>query len=568
MTGVFQRSHARFAGIAFLVVSTAAAFVATTAPARAEEEIEFRIVGFGDKTCRTGSNRLSSSSAEPFQVEACAVEFGDGLPDRMLTAIVAHADGTSEEIVVTTGSDGSVIFEVVPVDAGVTTVTMCNEGGCDHGVLEFEADSPPLPPVVASYLGPTDDMGESEPISDGLDDFDDPYTGGPAASGSGDPAMDIESFRYLGVADGAARFEITTHGDAFSLFSSNHPMVQVSMAITTPDNARYLLTYRVSGGVVETYAQSDGAPLDGVVIEIEEGSLILIASGVDVVAGSVLRAGTWLILDDSNSGYQDFADGTAVPAAVEEQEQEAAPTDTETGTETETETETPSESETGSPRAAADDTSEGGIPLWVLIALLLALVGVGAYAFTRTRTKPESPAPPPPTPPSDPKGPKTYSAEDREALQEVYKGANDAGFKVVGISEITQVEDALAGSKDKPVVIGKATTIKVGVTADGSLVTPGDAAATSTLSVEVKPSVEFDSKGDEHIVWSAHTREVDGATKGLKTTRSGPSAAEWEAKVDGRSDTEIGNDPEFKDWVVKSMPDNPAEAVRTALEKR
>ena len=54
----------------------------------------------------------------------------------------------------------------------------------------------------------------------------------------------------------------------------------------------------------------------------------------------------------------------------------------------------------------------------------------------------------------------------------------------------------------------------------------------------------------------------------MTTTRSGPSADEWKAKVDGRSDAEIGNDPMFKDWVVETMPDNPQEAVRIALSRR
>ncbi len=548
-------------------MSTAVALVVGAAPARAAEEIEFRIVfQGGDQTCRTGSNKLIGGAADPFLVEACAVEFGDGLPDRTLTAVVTHADGTSEEIVVTTGADGSVRFEVIPVGAGLTTVSMCNDDGCDHGIVEFEANAPPSPPLIASYVGPTDDMGESAYITDGEDDFDDPYTGGPAAPGSGDPAMDIKSFRYLGNVDGVARFEITTHGDIFSLFSRGLPMVQISMAVTTPDDARYLITYRVSSGSVETYAESDGARLEGVVVDIEEGSVILLVAGVDVVAGSTMRAGTWLITDEANSGLQDFAEGTAEPAAVEEDEEDPAITETET--ETETPEPAPSDSATDSAEAAADGTSDGGLLLWVLIVLLFAALAGGAYAYTQKRAKPESPAPPPPPPPSDSEGPRTYSAEDRAALQEVYKGADAAGLKVVGISEITRLEDVMAGSKDNSRVIGKATKIEVGVAADGSLVTPDDSAAASTLSVEVIPSIEFDSDGDEHVVWSAYTREVDGATGSVTTTRSGPSADQWDALVDGRSDAEIGNDPEFKDRVVETFADSPAEAVRIALSRR
>jgi hypothetical protein len=138
----------------------------------------------------------------------------------------------------------------------------------------------------------------------------------------------------------------------------------------------------------------------------------------------------------------------------------------------------------------------------------------------------------------------------------------------VGISEITRLEDVMGRSKDSPVVVGKATKIEVGVTEGGSLVPPGDEAATSNLSVEVIPSLELDSKGGEHTVWRAYTKETDMATGTEKTTRSGPSSDEWRAKIDGRSDTEIGNDPSFKDWVVNTTPDNPADAVRQALEKR
>ena len=593
MTGVFQRSHARFAGIALLVLATAAAFIATAAPARAEEEIEFRIVGFGDQSCRTGSNRLNSSSAEPFRVEACAVEFGDGLPDRVLTVVVTHADSSTEEFEVTTGPDGSVIFQVVPVDAGLTTVEMCNENSCDFGVLEFEADSPPTPPAVASYSGPTIDMGTSEPITDGTDDFDDPYTGGPAELGSGEPAMDIESFRYLGVMDGFARFEINTGGDMFSYFSSGLPLVQVSMAVTTPDDARYLITYRVSDGNVETYAQSDGAVLEGVVVDIEEGSVILLASGIDVPIGSMLRAGTWLIDDPEHSGYQDYADGTAVAAAAED---EPVATETDTGTETEAETGTPeetqSEGDPGTPSVISEDGSGGGNPPWLLIALLIALVGGGTFLFTRTRSKPQDPTPPeepvpphtptPPPPPvvdddtetmpprpENPPNPQTFSAEDSEFLQEIYKGADAAGLKVVGKSTVNRLEDKEVGKKDAPVKIGKTGTIVLRVGEDGSVLHRrgnSDKKATSIVFIDVIPEVVFDSDDDGHVRWIAYARQYDVATARLMdTSKSGSTTKEWESKFEGRKEHEVGNDPEFKDWMVNSMPTTAEEAVRQAL---
>lgn len=230
----------------------------------------------------------------------------------------------------------------------------------------------------------------------------------------------------------------------------------------------------------------------------------------------------------------------------------------------------PSQDATGS--ASDDGTGSGGIPV-VPIALAGAVVAGGAYALTRAKSKTENTPPkdtPPTTPPSGAsKGPQTFTPEDRAALQEVYKGADDAGLRIVGISEITRLEDVLAGSKDNPVVIGKATKVIVGVTQGGSLVAPDDASATSQLSIEVTPSVEFDSDGDAHVVWSAYTQDIDTASRTiLDTSRSGPTSAEWDAKVNGRSDAEIGNDPTFKDWVVESMPDTPADAVSEALNNR
>lgn len=237
------------------------------------------------------------------------------------------------------------------------------------------------------------------------------------------------------------------------------------------------------------------------------------------------------------------------------------------------------------PDATGGTTDEGGTVPWVPIGLAIAVAGGAGYAYSRIRKKPPStpppvdasdsstsPAPvPPPTAPSgpeEPQGPRTFSAEDRTALQEVYKGADEAGLKVVGIAEITRLEDVKAKGKDSPDVIGKAVKIEVGVATDGSLVAPNDAAAKSTLSVEAIPSLELDSDGDEHTVWNAYTTEVDEATGSVTTTRSGPSADEWEALVDGRSDAEIASDPEFKDRVVETGSDSAAEAVRIALSKR
>ncbi len=173
------------------------------------------------------------------------------------------------------------------------------------------------------------------------------------------------------------------------------------------------------------------------------------------------------------------------------------------------------------------------------------------------------------TPPS---GPRTYTAQDRAFLQEIYKGADQAGVKIVGVSEIKRLGAASAGSKADPVVIGMTATIVLRVGDDGALLPrrgDSDRAATSLLQMDVTPSVEFDSDGEAHVVWSAYVTRIDTATgRIVDISKSGPSSAEWKARVDGRPDSVVGNDPDFKDWVVDSMPDSPAEAVRQAMGRQ
>ena len=109
-------------------------------------------------------------------------------------------------------------------------------------------------------------MGASEPIEDGIDDFEDPSTSDAAESGSGEAAMDIASFRYLGTENGVARFEITTRGNACEIFRELVPLAHLSIAVTTPDGGRYFIGYRLSDGTETTFASSEGAILDGVTV--------------------------------------------------------------------------------------------------------------------------------------------------------------------------------------------------------------------------------------------------------------------------------------------------------------
>ncbi|MEE8457709.1 MAG: hypothetical protein V3S28_06635 [Acidimicrobiia bacterium] len=218
----------------------------------------------------------------------------------------------------------------------------------------------------------------------------------------------------------------------------------------------------------------------------------------------------------------------------------------------------------GTPETPGSGTDTGtlivGVGLLVSGAALLG--GVGAPGMSACDDEDRVAYTPTP-------GPRTYTAEDRAFLQEIYVGADEAGVNIVGISQVRSVEDALAGSKANPVVIGKSATLYVRVGADGSLLPrrgDSDTAATSILKIDVRPGIEFDSNGDEHIVWNAHVTQIDTATARITdTSKAGPSSAEWDAKVDGRSDSEVGNDPDFRDWVVESMPDSPGEAVRQAL---
>jgi hypothetical protein len=166
-------------------------------------------------------------------------------------------------------------------------------------------------------------------------------------------------------------------------------------------------------------------------------------------------------------------------------------------------------------------------------------------------------------------GPKTYTPEQRAFLQEVYAGADQAGVKIAGIAKIQRVEDAEVGAKDAPVKIGQTGSVTVRVGKDGELLPPqgfSDEAATSVLQIDVHADVVWDSSGDAHVRYIAYAKQNDTATaRQMENSRSGPSTSEWEDRMAGRPDHEAYNDPEFKDWVVESMPDSPAEAVRQAL---
>jgi len=373
--------------VRLVLLSGLAAVFLISATGAIAQEVDFQIVGFGEQDCFSGTDRLKASSAEPFDVEACVSDSGSPQSGVALVADISHADGTTEAIDLTTGSDGSVLFTVVPRDAGLTTVQMCLgslAGNCDWGTIEFEADAPPMPPAVASYLGPNagSDMGPSLPVVDGEDDFDDPYTGGPAEPGLGDPRMDIISFRYLGNEGGPAMFQATTRGDACELYEDEStPWWQFTFFVSTMDDAHYNVTYRMTEGDEYADAYSNGVNLDSAVslYECMGNTVVVSATGVDVPLGSQMQVISWFSDDPLSSGLQDFADGFPEPVPVE-----VAATDT--LDDVASETDSVVDSEAAVPISIDSEADGGSFPYWVLV--LIGLFGAaGLFWWFQSRDR-------------------------------------------------------------------------------------------------------------------------------------------------------------------------------------
>jgi hypothetical protein len=170
---------------------------------------------------------------------------------------------------------------------------------------------------------------------------------------------------------------------------------------------------------------------------------------------------------------------------------------------------------------------------------------------------------------TDSNGPKTYTPEQREFVQEVYAGADEAGVQIAGITNIQRVEDALGGNKDAPVKIGQQGSVTVRVGEDGKLLPPrgfSDEAATSILQIDVHADRFLDSNGDTHVRYIAYVKQHDTATtRQMENSKSGPSSSDWIERTARRPDQEASDDAAFKDWVVESMADSAGEAVRQAL---
>jgi len=169
-------------------------------------------------------------------------------------------------------------------------------------------------------------------------------------------------------------------------------------------------------------------------------------------------------------------------------------------------------------------------------------------------------------------GSRSITPEQRVAEREVYAGAQDAGVKIAGLAEVTVYEDSFAGSKAEPVLIGQKISMTVRVGADGSLLPRRENSdsstppATSILTIDVIPSVEFDSSGDPHVIWNGHASQVDvGNARVIASSLSGPSRERADALEGNRAALDYGNDPEYIDGILGLHAKTPAEAVAQAL---
>jgi|GEM_PF-2851883 len=167
---------------------------------------------------------------------------------------------------------------------------------------------------------------------------------------------------------------------------------------------------------------------------------------------------------------------------------------------------------------------------------------------------------------------RSISAQQRGAERDVYAGAQDAGVKIAGLAEVTVYEDSFAGSKAEPVLIGQKITVTVRVAADGSILPRRENSdgstppATSILTIDVTPSVEFDSNGDAHVIWNGHASQVDvGNAHVIASSLSGPSRENADALEGGRPALEYGNDPAYIDGILDLHATTRAEAVTQAL---
>ncbi len=170
--------------------------------------------------------------------------------------------------------------------------------------------------------------------------------------------------------------------------------------------------------------------------------------------------------------------------------------------------------------------------------------------------------------------PDAITPEMRELQQQVYQGADEAGFQLPGRSDWGDMQTTLAGSKDTDGAdIGMSGEMTVAVGADGQLVNqarnraPGDAPSTHVLKIHVTPFVEFGADGNvPHVRWIANATVFELTKARIVISESSADDAAITAAQNGRPYEEYMNDAEYRNNSLGFHHDNPRDAVQTVLE--
>ena len=251
-----------------------------------------------------------------------------------------------------------------------------------------------------------------------------------------------------------------------------------------------------------------------------------------------------------------------------------SPTTT-TPTTTTSPTTAPSTAGSGTSIAAQTDGGSGFplLPAFLIIGgLLIALLGAfffwGGWPLfggrwplavpTRTRRQRSTPRREPPT---------VITPEARDVIQGIYAGAASEGVQIAGLARVVETSDTLTGSKASPGVnIGQTVEISVALDADGKPIPRIEdrdefQPASSVMTIRVTPHREY---GGEF--WHASVQIWDVDTARLEYGQSsGATNAQRTALIDGRSEVEYGNDPDFHEAMLEFEADSVEDAVAQAL---
>jgi len=158
-----------------------------------------------------------------------------------------------------------------------------------------------------------------------------------------------------------------------------------------------------------------------------------------------------------------------------------------------------------------------------------------------------------------------------EVLQGAYAGAENAGYRIVGLCTI-DFETVLSGPKDTPVELGSRVTLTVREAENGRLLPrredadPDDPPARWLLKIDVYPIVEFDAEEEGRVAWVAHVRRLDvvsGRVVGVGV--SGLSRGDQKVLQGDRPVHEYLDDPLYQDAIRGAEATDPSAAVAEAL---